>query len=60
MIDLDRPTTYLTVRDVARLTRLAENTVRRAILDGELRAVKLRGRFRIRVDDLEDWLDQGR
>ena len=46
----------LTVPEVAQLARLSEKTVYRAIRCGELRASKLRGLWRIRRDDYEDWL----
>ena len=48
----------LTVADVATLTGLSEYTVREAIRDRELPAMKLRGRLRITEDALTVWLDQ--
>lgn len=48
----------LTVTDVARIVGLSEYTVRRAIHAGELRASKLRGRLRVRADDVATWVDE--
>lgn len=48
----------LTVADVATLTGLSEYTIREAIRDLELPAMKLRGRLRIAEDALTVWLDQ--
>jgi excisionase family DNA binding protein len=52
-------TEMLTVDDVARLVGLTSYTVRAAIRDGELRAAKLRGRWRVQRDDLAAWIDAG-
>lgn len=46
----------LTVRDVARLSKLSEKTVRRSLGSGALRASKLCGRWRIRLSDFEEWV----
>jgi excisionase family DNA binding protein len=50
----------LSVRDVAAFVGLSEYVVREAVRDGELAAMKIRGRIRIRQDDLMDWLDGSR
>jgi excisionase family DNA binding protein len=47
----------LTVEEVARICGLSEWAIRRAIDDGELRASKLRSRWRVRPEDLEGWLE---
>jgi len=49
----------LTVSEVALLSRLSGKTVYRAIHCGELRASKLRGQWRIRWRDYEDWVRRG-
>lgn len=46
----------LSVHDVAELVGLSEYTVRQAVREGDLRAVKLRGRVKINEDDLADWI----
>ena len=50
----------LSVADVAEATGLSETAVYRAIAVGELRASKLRGRLRVRLADLESWIDSNR
>lgn len=47
----------LSVGEVADATGLSPNAVYRAVADGELRASKLRGRLRIQLADLDDWID---
>jgi excisionase family DNA binding protein len=47
----------LTVEDVARLTQLSVCTIRAAVRAGELTATKLRGRIRVKPDDLQAWID---
>lgn len=46
---------FYSINDVARLTRLAPRTVRRAINDGELVACQLRRQFRIPADAVSAW-----
>ena len=46
------PARLLTIPEVAELCHLSERSVNRAILDRELRATKLRSRWRIHPDDL--------
>jgi excisionase family DNA binding protein len=48
------------IKDVAAACRLSEKAVRRAIDDGELRAVKLRSRLRITPQDLAAWIEASR
>lgn len=52
---LNRP--LLTVSEVAEATGLSPNAIYRAIDAGELRASKLRGRLRVRLADVDDWID---
>jgi excisionase family DNA binding protein len=47
----------VSVADVAAMTGLSDTAVYRAIAAGELRAAKLRGRLRIRVADVDSWID---
>jgi excisionase family DNA binding protein len=47
----------LSVAEVAETTGLSESAVYRAIAVGELRASKLRGRLRVRLSDLESWIE---
>ena len=47
----------LSVAEVADTTGLSESAVYRAIAVGELRASKLRGRLRVRLSDLDDWIE---
>lgn len=50
----------LTVREVSERVRLSEYTVREAIRDGELPAIKLRGRLFVDAADVAAWQDQHR
>jgi len=47
----------VSVADVASMTGLSDTAVYRAIGAGELRAAKLRGRLRIRVADIDAWIE---
>ena len=49
------PSEWMTVAEVARLTRFSVWVVYRAIRSGELTAYKLHGRLRIRRSDVETW-----
>ena len=51
---------FLTVYEVANTVALHPKVVRRAIDAGELRAVKLRSRIRIRPGDFEAWVEANR
>jgi excisionase family DNA binding protein len=51
-------TTMLTVPEVAAACQISQSSVRRAIADGELRAVKLRSRIRIPREAFDTWLSQ--
>ena len=46
----------LTIRDVAEVLQLGEKTVYAMAAAGELPAFKLRGKWRLRRVDLENWL----
>lgn len=46
----------LTPEDVADRLQLSKKAVYRAILAGELRAAKLRNRWRVSESDLADWI----
>jgi excisionase family DNA binding protein len=48
----------LTVDEVARLSKLSSKTVWREIGRGNLRAHKLSGRWRIRTEDCQAWIDR--
>jgi excisionase family DNA binding protein len=56
-VRLEQPTPLLTVRDVAAYTGVSEKTIRRAIRGGRLRAFKLPGGLRFRVEDVDAWLE---
>jgi excisionase family DNA binding protein len=47
---------YLDKEEAAAVVGLASKTIERAILRGELRAYKPRGRVRIHRDDLDAWI----
>jgi len=51
------PLRLLTIPEVAELCHLSERSVNRAIIDGQLRATKLRSRWRIHPDHLAAWID---
>jgi len=53
----NQPARLLTIPEVAERCQLSERTVNRAILAGELRAFKLRSRWRIHPDDVAAWID---
>ncbi len=46
----------LTIEDVAKRLNVSVATVRRLIDDGELKAIKVRGQWRIREEDYEAYL----
>ncbi|HVF12011.1 MAG TPA: helix-turn-helix domain-containing protein [Actinomycetota bacterium] len=48
---------FLTVTEVARLMRVSNMTVYRLIRSGELRAVQLGNRYRVRETDVHQYLD---
>lgn len=52
-------TELLSTEDVARIVGLVAYTIRKAIHEGDLRASKVRGQWRIHPDALAEWIDQG-
>ncbi len=50
----------LSVTEVADTIGLSETAIYRAIAAGELRASKLRGRLRVQLADLEQWIEANR
>jgi len=50
----------LSVTEIAKVCRLSEKAVRRAIDDGELPAIKLRSRLRVTPQDFETWISASR
>lgn len=55
-----RPRTrkMMTIPEVAAYTQLSEKTVRRMIARGDLKAIRIRSRWRIHQEDLEACLAQ--
>lgn len=51
---------FFSVGDVAVMTGVSDDTIRRAISEGELTAFKVRGQLRIRKSDMEAWLGRCR
>ena len=45
-----------TLEEVADILRVSIQTVRRMIADGELPATKIRGQWRVRKEDLEEYI----
>lgn len=45
-----------TLEEVANILRVSIQTVRRMVNDGELPAVKIRGQWRVRKEDLETFI----
>ena len=48
----------LTIEEVARILKVSMQTVRRMIDEGELKAIKIRGQWRIKREDLQDYIDR--
>ncbi|MFN8482969.1 MAG: helix-turn-helix domain-containing protein [Anaerolineae bacterium] len=51
---------YLTPKEVAQLLKVHEETIRRYLRSGELPAVKLRGVYRVKREDLDEFLKKHR
>jgi excisionase family DNA binding protein len=47
----------LTIEEVARILKVSVQTVRRMIDEGELQARKIRGQWRIKREDLRNYID---
>jgi excisionase family DNA binding protein len=45
-----------TLEEVARILKVSVQTIRRMIAGGELKASKVRNQYRVRKDDLEEYL----
>jgi len=48
----------LTIDEVARILKVSIQTIRRMIDEGELKAIKIRGQWRIKREDLQDYIDR--
>jgi excisionase family DNA binding protein len=48
----------LTIKEVAALLKLAEKTVYSMAQQGEIPAFKIRGQWRIRRSELDQWIDK--
>jgi excisionase family DNA binding protein len=51
------PDTILTLAEVARLLKVAEKTVYTMAQKGELPAFKVRGQWRFKTTDLDQWIE---
>ncbi|MDR0443172.1 MAG: helix-turn-helix domain-containing protein [Treponema sp.] len=51
--------TYLTIEDVAVYLKLAEQTIRRWVLNREIPFCKIKKVIRFRVSEIEKWVDTG-
>jgi excisionase family DNA binding protein len=48
----------LTVEEVAAQLRVSPQTVRKLIEDGDLKAFKVRGQWRVKQSDLDDYIQR--
>jgi excisionase family DNA binding protein len=48
----------LTIKDVAAILKMAEKTVYSMAQAGELPAFKIRGQWRVRRKDFDDWVER--
>jgi len=51
--------TYLTIEDLADYLKLAEQTIRRWVLNREIPFHKIKKVIRFRVSEIEKWIDEG-
>ncbi|MDR0496190.1 MAG: helix-turn-helix domain-containing protein [Treponema sp.] len=51
--------TYLTIEEFAAYLKLAEQTIRRWVLNREVPYCKIRKVIRFRVSEIEKWIDDG-
>jgi excisionase family DNA binding protein len=51
--------TYLTIEDLAEHLKLAEQTIRRWVLNREIPFCKIRKVIRFRLSEIERWIDNG-
>ena len=47
-----------TLEEVAEILKVSVQTVRRLIDDGELKAFRVRGQWRVRKEDLDDYINR--
>ncbi len=55
----ERPTSLLTIAELARLLGIGRTTVYRLVNTGELRAVRVGERLRFRPEDVNTYLERG-
>ena len=51
--------TYLTIEELAEYLKLAEQTIRRWVLNREIPFHKIKKVIRFRVSEIEKWIDEG-
>ena len=51
--------TYLTIEELAEYLKLAEQTIRRWVLNREIPYRKIKRVIRFRVSEIEKWIDEG-
>ena len=51
--------TYMTIEELAEYLKLAEQTIRRWVLNREIPFLKIRKVIRFRVSEIEKWIDEG-
>jgi excisionase family DNA binding protein len=56
----ERESTFLTVADAARRASVSSKTIYREIRRGELRAMRIRSRYRITPEDFRCWIESCR
>ena len=59
MVDTQQKNEWMTVAEVARKLRIGSNTVKRLIVDRELRGTKVANRWRIHADSVDALLLRG-
>ena len=51
--------TYLTIEELAEYLKLAEQTVRRWVMNGQIPFHKIKSVIRFRLSEIEKWVDSG-
>ena len=51
--------TYLTIEELAEYLKLAQQTIRRWVLNREIPFHKIRKVIRFRISEIEKWIDEG-
>ena len=51
--------TYLTIEELADYLKLAEQTVRRWVMNGQIPFHKIKSVIRFRLSEIENWVDNG-